>query len=159
MVLKCTHLNFCVCMLRLKSPVDTSRDDSDCGSTRADEDSGYLSGAESDSGLVDARQSINLVVKNLQVKRSPAVWFQVFYHSLEVMRCTQLWMPLGLGGMLHGVKVKRGHQAIDKIFQVHAYAMEYRIFVATRNDIREVDARVCTKNRSVLDRSIGCGEI
>lgn len=46
-----------------------SHGDTDCGSDgEADEaDGGYLSGAESDSGLVDARQSINLVVRNLQV--------------------------------------------------------------------------------------------
>ncbi|CAM9859795.1 unnamed protein product [Ascophyllum nodosum] len=48
------------------------RTDTDCASTADDDherqqDDGYLSGAESDSGLVDTRQSMNLVVKNLQV--------------------------------------------------------------------------------------------
>ncbi|CAM9282967.1 unnamed protein product, partial [Laminaria digitata] len=42
--------------------------DTDCDSDGEGErgDGGYMSGAESDSGLVDARQSMNLVVRNLQ---------------------------------------------------------------------------------------------
>ncbi|CAM9950780.1 unnamed protein product, partial [Hapterophycus canaliculatus] len=57
--------------------VACSHGDTDCGSdgepdldaTEAgrDGDGGYMSGAESDSGLVDTRQSMNLVVRNLQV--------------------------------------------------------------------------------------------
>lgn len=51
-----------------------SHGDTDCGSDgEADraggEEGGYMSGAESDSGLVDTRQSMNLVVRNLQVKK------------------------------------------------------------------------------------------
>eukprot|EP00752_Nemacystus_decipiens_P010965 g9745.t2 len=52
-----------------------SHGDTDCGSDgdvgrdqeEPNADGGYLSGAESDSGLVDTRQSMNLVVRNLQV--------------------------------------------------------------------------------------------
>lgn len=48
-----------------------SHGDTDCGSDNenreGERDDGYMSGAESDSGLVDTRQSINLVMKNLQV--------------------------------------------------------------------------------------------
>ncbi|CAN0067936.1 unnamed protein product [Pylaiella littoralis] len=56
----------------VKSPkrVVPSHGDTDCGSDAGDADGeggGYLSGAESDSGLVDTRQSMNLVVRNLQV--------------------------------------------------------------------------------------------
>lgn len=51
--------------------VGGSHGDTDCGSDNenreGERDDGYMSGAESDSGLVDARQSINLVMKNLQV--------------------------------------------------------------------------------------------
>lgn len=55
----------------------TCSGDTDCGSDGEDErgDTGYMSGAESDSGLVDARQSMNLVVRNLQVGlRRPFPW-------------------------------------------------------------------------------------
>ncbi|CAM9754180.1 unnamed protein product [Ectocarpus sp. 12 AP-2014] len=52
-----------------------SHGDTDCGSDgevdraggEEEEEGGYMSGAESDSGLVDTRQSMNLVVRNLQV--------------------------------------------------------------------------------------------
>lgn len=66
----------CVFVLldHLQSPkrVARSHGDTDCGSDGGEqdqdqEDGGYLSGAESDSGLVDTRQSMNLVVRNLQV--------------------------------------------------------------------------------------------
>lgn len=48
--------------------VHCSQGDTDCGSDgeREERDDGYMSGAESDSGLVDTRQSMNLVVRNLQ---------------------------------------------------------------------------------------------
>lgn len=62
----------------LQSPkrVMPSHGDTDCGSDgdveaqrrgEGEGEGGYLSGAESDSGLVDTRQSMNLVVRNLQV--------------------------------------------------------------------------------------------
>lgn len=58
--------------LFVQSPPGHSREDTDCGSAgeeeeEEEEDRGYLSGAESDSGLVDTRQSMNLVMRNLQV--------------------------------------------------------------------------------------------
>lgn len=49
------------------SAVDDGVGDAQNGCDMEQRDDGYLSGAESDSGLVDTRQSINLVVKNLQV--------------------------------------------------------------------------------------------
>lgn len=60
-----------------------SHGDTDCGSDGdvgqdeggdADAEGGYLSGAESDSGLVDTRQSMNLVVRNLQVGVKGVLW-------------------------------------------------------------------------------------
>ena len=63
----------------------TCSGDTDCGSDGEDErgDAGYMSGAESDSGLVDARQSMNLVVRNLQV-RLRRLFSPLTHPSLEV---------------------------------------------------------------------------
>lgn len=55
------------------SPGDTDCESENDNENRGEDEEevqcedGYMSGAESDSGLVDARQSINLVMKNLQV--------------------------------------------------------------------------------------------
>lgn len=71
-------------MFQSPKRVTPSHGDTDCGSDgdvgqeqeqeqeEGEAGGGYLSGAESDSGLVDTRQSMNLVVRNLQVW---SVWY------------------------------------------------------------------------------------
>lgn len=74
---------FFFCLLDEQAPKRAMRShgDTDCGSDgeadraegEEEEEGGYMSGAESDSGLVDTRQSMNLVVRNLQVMNDDAV--------------------------------------------------------------------------------------